>query len=70
MRNKITLSFDNETLKQCDERAEELGLTRSGYIKSLILQELRRLKKAGALLNRRINDSERPDSPTNQERQP
>jgi metal-responsive CopG/Arc/MetJ family transcriptional regulator len=62
MRNKITISFDDEILEQCDERAEELKLTRSEYIKRLILQELRRLNKSGGKMDRRITDSENQDN--------
>jgi metal-responsive CopG/Arc/MetJ family transcriptional regulator len=63
MRKKITISFDEETLKQCDERAKELNMTRSEYIKSLILRELRALRFNSNKNKRRISDFENRGNP-------
>jgi len=52
MRKKITLSIQDEQLKQLDERAQELELTRSSYLWALVLRDIK--KENG--FKRRIED--------------
>lgn len=35
-KQRITLSLDDETVRQCDEAAQSLGLSRSAYVSFLI----------------------------------
>lgn len=35
-KQRITLSLDDETVRQCDETAKSLGLSRSAYVSFLI----------------------------------
>lgn len=35
-KKRVTLSLDEETLRQCDETAKSLGLSRSSYVSFLI----------------------------------
>jgi hypothetical protein len=54
MRQKITISMQEELLKLTDKRRKTLNLTRSAYIKSLILKDI--TSENGKPYKRRLSD--------------
>lgn len=45
MTQTVTISLDPETKKICDDMAHALGLPRSGFLRMLIRQQIKREKR-------------------------